>query len=204
MKTIVCFGDSIVEGEGDDLNLGGWVGRLAAKLGPHRGKGFEGFRVYNLGIGGDTIVNIFHRLGEVVIRKPDIVILGCVGNDVLSYLKDTRHNFPEYKISKYQAERGWHDTLTILTKLCPHVLVYGFYEVPEKEGGDRMIRYEDSLAHNAFIEKTCEQYGVCYMSAVVEIGQEGNVSHGSHPNAKGYDILTEAIHTKLTELGWLS
>ena len=33
MKTLVCIGDSLVEGEGDELALGGWVGRVAPEKG---------------------------------------------------------------------------------------------------------------------------------------------------------------------------
>lgn len=32
MPTIVCIGDSIVEGEGDELGLSGWAGRLQQKI----------------------------------------------------------------------------------------------------------------------------------------------------------------------------
>ena len=69
---LICIGDSIVEGEGDDAKLGGWVGRIASKLPFNHGD----YRTYNLGIAGNTITEVWHRVDEVYIRDPDIVILG--------------------------------------------------------------------------------------------------------------------------------
>ncbi len=63
MATIVCIGDSIVEGEGDELGLSGWAGRIQHKMLKDSKVGEN--RVYNLGMGMETSVDIMHRFFSV-------------------------------------------------------------------------------------------------------------------------------------------
>lgn len=81
MPTIVCIGDSIVEGEGDESGQGGWVGRLHKKI-LKGSKISDKNRVYNLGMGMETSVDLLHRFfSEVLYRRPDILILQAAHGD---------------------------------------------------------------------------------------------------------------------------
>lgn len=199
MKTLVCFGDSFVEGEGDDLNIGGWVGRISARMGPHKGRGGDGWRIYNLGVSGDTINRAFYRVGEVVLREPNVVVFGCGTNDLTRYTENVWEGGAEYRACKRDTWDFWRLTLSALTRLCPKVLVYGRFD----HDVIGRAKKDDSVALNAYIQELCAEFCAEYMASPVELGDPAYLSHGTHPNAKGYDVLAAAIEGKLKGVGWL-
>ncbi|MEH6790599.1 arylesterase [Parasphingorhabdus sp.] len=89
---VVAFGDSLYAGYGLDQNEG-FAPELQAAL---RAQGKD-VRVHNAGVSGDTTAAGLRRMDFVLDslpRKPDLVILGLGGNDLLRGLKpaDTRAN----------------------------------------------------------------------------------------------------------------
>jgi len=87
MTNIVCIGDSIVEGEGDESGKSGWVGRLQEKI--LKGSTVGENRVYNLGVGMETSMDLLHRLySEVLYRNPDVIILQAAHGDSRSMLNN--------------------------------------------------------------------------------------------------------------------
>jgi lysophospholipase L1-like esterase len=200
--TIVCLGDSIVEGEGDELGLGGWVGRINQKIGHPWNEKTGGLRLYNLGIGGNTVRDVNYRLGEVLVRKPDILILGCGGNDVKKYLlPDGTY---ERCLADFQVKKNWHEVLDKLKQICPKVLVLGGHNIADPAAGDEVIiRHQDKAQHMLFVKALCKEKNLAFMEPVKYQTIQGLFSHGSHPNAAGYDIYAEAVYVKLQELGWV-
>jgi lysophospholipase L1-like esterase len=195
MKTIVCIGDSLVEGEGDASGLDGWVGRLRHKWqGDHR--------VFNLGLGGDTIRDIGYRLGEMLVRGPHIVILGCATNDVSIYREPAGE---QPKLSDSHRLRYWPLVVEKIKSICPHLLVTpGMYlekdYIGEDGGGLRQTNFND---HVAFIGRTAAQHGVEFLPLDAGFGKTELRAHGVHWNSAGYDKLSDLIFNKLTNLGWL-
>ena len=199
MKTLVCIGDSLVEGEGDELNLGGWVGRLAQKLPGYNGiDDGRAWRVFNLGIGGNTIRDVKYRSGEVVVREPEVIVVGCGGNDVRYTSGETWDGLPEHNLSLALTQAAWTDTLAILTKMCPLVAVIGRYPVKYTS-----TKEEDCVKHNAFIEAQCRIAGAVYIAPPAFLADSGNISHGSHPNAAGYALYSDYVFTNLSQLNWI-
>ena len=80
-KRVVCLGDSITEGLGDERGLG-WVGRLALHLAETYPSKWD---INNLGVAGDTSIDIKLRLmTECLPRYPVRLILSAGINDTTS------------------------------------------------------------------------------------------------------------------------
>lgn len=80
---------------GDSLTWGGYGGDFVAEV----AKQLPEHEVINAGVGGDTVVNLLHRLeDDVLALDPDAVFVMVGGNDAKSYtMPDTR---PYYRKAK--------------------------------------------------------------------------------------------------------
>jgi lysophospholipase L1-like esterase len=202
MKTLVCIGDSIVEGEGDTACRDGWVGRIRERLAYNAGRDAEGWQVYNLGIGGNTILDVKHRLGEVLVRNPDMILLGCGGNDIKRYLlPDGTY---ERALSDKQVKRNWEESLNKLSRMAPKFAVLGGHNHTAPKADETVIiRHKDNAEHMAYVKDLCESKGITFIEPVHYAKTEGVFSHGSHPNAAGYDMYADHIYSKLQQLNWI-
>lgn len=194
---LVCIGDSIVEGEGDEQRLGGWVGRLAVELS-------TAFQVFNLGIDGDTIRDIRYRFGEVLVRKPDYIILGCGTNDVKFYGNNLAHyTNKEFAISSYASHESWEMVLDqALVSAKKGILIVGMHpRLEEHNMSERAVENSEVNALNAFIEKLCNDKNIPFLS-FSDFPADGYID-GSHLSGKGYADYADRIHTKIKSLGWV-
>lgn len=208
MFSVVCIGDSLVEGEGDDKNLNGWVGRLQLATDANHGE-FGGVQVYGLGIGGHSILDIYYRLNEVMVRQPDMVILGCGTNDIKYYTKKTILNDKEPNLSGYRIDSSWDKVLKQLKAMTDKVLVVGmcekFGDIPQ--GATTVVAQDQVAKHNKFIAKKCQEFGCEFLDIENmlegETDKESLFAYGVHWNGKGYDAVFERIKQKINQLGWL-
>ncbi len=83
--TVVAFGDSLTEGYGvgDTENYPYLLDRALSATPPLR------VTVQNKGVSGNTTRNALDRVGEVIQAKPDVVIIGIGGNDILRKIPPT-------------------------------------------------------------------------------------------------------------------
>ncbi|MBI1309607.1 MAG: hypothetical protein GC129_07175 [Proteobacteria bacterium] len=211
MKTLVCLGDSLVEGEGDMQGMEGWVGRLRQRLLPdthpqyaadYHSWGMEERHVYNLGIAGDTIRDIDLRLGEVLARRPDVLIIGCCVNDITRFKEADGFN-PHLPL--YHRERFWPIVLKNAKNICPKVLVTpgAFLERDFVDVDGNGPLHEDFVEHVALIERTCGGVGVEFLPVPESFARDEWRSHDLHWNAKGYEQMTGLVYDKLNALKWI-
>lgn len=159
-------------------------------------------RVFNLGIGGDTIRDINARMGEALARDPDMMIIGCCANDIFKYNEaDGQHT----KLSLHHRQKLWPLVLAKAKSMCDKVLVTnGVVLVEDYVGQDgNGIKLVDYRNHLNFIEECSRkaQVEVCMIPETLVSSE--NFSHNIHWNAKGYDRLTEVFFSKLQQLGWV-
>ena len=179
---IVAFGDSLYAGYGLDQKEG-FAPELQAAL-TEAGKDV---RVHNAGVSGDTTAAGLRRMEFVLdslSRKPDLVILGLGGNDLLRGLKpaDTRANMDA--MVKKLKDRGIPVMLTGM--LAPPNLGTEFSN-------------EFNVIYPALAKKYDAALYPFFMDGVV-----GNpdlfLPDGLHPTAKGIDIIVGKIAPQVVDV----
>jgi lysophospholipase L1-like esterase len=202
---IVCMGDSIVEGEGDESGLSGWVGRLQQKI--LKGARVGQHRVYNLGMGMETSMDLLHRFfSEVLYRNPEILILQGAHGDSRSVLN--KYDKEEFEIGKGARLRVYHRIFAYLSKSKIKVLILGLNPVSlnvqfKKAVPERAKHIED---HNTGLEKLCRKYKFPFLDPrEIFKGRklEDLYVDGLHPNSKGYELMFRVIYQKLKELRYI-
>ncbi len=179
---IVAFGDSLYAGYGLDQKEG-FAPELEAAL-TAAGKDV---RVHNAGVSGDTTAAGLRRMDFVLDslpRKPDLVILGLGGNDLLRGLKpaDSQANM-EAMVKKLQDR----DIEVMLTGML----------APPNLGA----KFSDEF--NIIYPALAKRYDVAlypfFMDGVV--GQPDLfLPDGLHPTAEGIDIIVGKIAPQMVEL----
>lgn len=179
---IVAFGDSLYAGYGLDQKEG-FAPELEAAL-TAVGKDV---RVHNAGVSGDTTAAGLRRMDFVLDslpRKPDLVILGLGGNDLLRGLKpaDSQANM-EAMVKKLQ-DRDIEVMLTGM--LAPPNLGAKFSD-------------EFNIIYPALAKKYDVALYPFFMDGVV--GQPDLfLPDGLHPTAEGIDIIVGKIAPQVVEL----
>lgn len=204
MTTIVCIGDSIVEGEGDETGKSGWAGRLQEKILKDSKVGEN--RVYNLGMGMETSIDLLHRFfSEVLYRNPDVIILQASHGDSRSMLNNAQEE--EFEIGKGARLRVYRRLFDYLKK-DKKVLVLGLNPVSVNAKFKKAVpqRTEHIESHNRGLEKMCKEYNLAFLNPRdIFRGHklEDLYVDGLHPNAKGYEMMYQAIYEELKNLDYL-
>lgn len=204
-ETICCVGDSIANGYWCPRGLG-WFGRLQEVIATKYPKKY-GFN--NLAMSGDRTHDVVHRVaGEVVTRRPDVLVIAVGINDLMRWLKpDGAHDQ-----SAAAREIAWQNLLKIAKRNVPKVLVVGLLPVVEARFPNPA--YEDpiwqtnadSLAYNAEIKTWCERSDVPFLDVLSHwLGRDyaGLFADESHPNGEGHALLCGQVLAKLESLGWV-
>lgn len=128
---LVAIGDSLTEGVGDSLSIGGYVPRVAEMM--EENDAVSQVTTQNFGVAGNTSEQILERVKtlpeiENAVEKAEIVVLTVGGNDVIKTFKSELLNvqlesFLE-PLSSYQ-ENLTH-ILELIQKWNPKTVVYVF------------------------------------------------------------------------------
>lgn len=165
--TIVAFGDSLISGEG--AVEGGDLVSLLSKA--------AGVAIQNYGVSGDSTEEAKLRVGSVVKREPDIVIVLLGGNDAL-------RNVPPEKTKE--------NLTTIIREFKDagaKVVLLGV------RGGFPFDPFKDMFTDISKEEKTLLVSDV--LSGV--IGNPGLMSDSVHPNTEGYVKIAKRVLPTLLE-----
>jgi acyl-CoA thioesterase I len=185
----VCFfGDSFVNGTGDDDGLG-WVGRVVAAA----RRGGRDLTGYNLGIRGNTSADVAGRwLNEARLRFPPehdarlVFSFGsndCASSDVDGGPRVERIASLANARAILETARSWLPTLMI-----GPAIVAG-----EVNADERMCALSKDYA------VLCEGLGIPYLEicrltmASNHWTQEALAGDGAHPNREGYAIVADAV-----------
>jgi acyl-CoA thioesterase I len=184
---ICFFGDSIVNGTGDDDCLG-WTGRVCSLA---RRAGHD-VTHYNLGIRRDTSVNVRARWRQEAERRlpPDHdgrLVFAFGGNDCVSEgsggLRVTRDRALADARSILSEASAWLPTLMI----GPSPVSF------DAETDGRIAALSNDLGH------VCESLGVPYLPVFPSLAtsgvwsREATLGEGTHPNSGGYAELAAIV-----------
>jgi acyl-CoA thioesterase-1 len=179
-RLVVAFGDSLFAGYGLERGQG-FAPALERELAVNGIKA----RVVNAAVSGDTTQSGRQRLAfalQGLPRKPNLVIVGLGGNDMLRGLR------PEQTRANLEA------ILTELrTREIPAMLT-GMVAAPN-------LGAEYAAAFNPIYPELAAKYGVSLYPFFLEgvIGQRGKMlPDGIHPNAEGVDAIAAQIAPLVT------
>lgn len=196
---ICFFGDSFVNGTGDDDGLG-WVGRVVAKA---RQGGCD-VTGYNLGIRRDTSADVASRWrGEAALRLPaecgGCLVFSFGANDCVS---SEGGNAP--RVAQAQSLSNAAAILGAAQSWLPTLMIGPAIVADDPEANERICRLSGDYA------KLCERSGVPYLElcqlllATRTWTQEALAGDGAHPNRGGYAIVADAIANWHAWQSWLS
>lgn len=200
---LIALGDSLVYGYGDPEG-GGWVERLRRQW---MASSYPGHVLYNLGIRGNRVVNVYERLehefhhrGELRNRVPDRIILSVGVNDSALVQSTQGRNYTSFE----KFTQLLNSLLDRAQQLCP-VLYVGMVPVDVTKMPFQGCLYYDHASQYRYKEATrlaCVQRGIPYLdifqlwlSRGEEWWQPRLCEDGLHPNVIGYCSLFEDITT---------
>lgn len=202
MVNVVCIGDSVVEGEGDESGLGGWAGRLHHYLLENSDVGEH--RVYNLGMGMETSLDLLHRFfSEVLYRNPDVIILQGAHGDSRSTLNNAGEL--EYEIGKGARMRVYHRLFDYLQRSGKKVLILGLNPISSDPQFTKTFsqRTRHIELYNKGLRHLCSEYKLPFLDPrdiFAGIDLASVYVDGLHPNSKGYEIMYTAVLEELRKL----
>jgi lysophospholipase L1-like esterase len=185
---ICFFGDSFVNGTGDDDALG-WVGRLVAKA---RQSGRD-VTAYNLGIRRDTSADVAARWrSEASLRLPSDcdgrLVFSFGANDCLSKGVDDGP-----RVGRADSLANLATVLDAAQRWLPTLMIGPGIVADDREANTRIC------ALSADYAKVCERLRVPYLEichlllASPTWTQEALAGDGAHPNRGGYAIVADAV-----------
>lgn len=185
---ICFFGDSFVNGTGDDTALG-WVGRVCVAA-RRAGRDVTG---YNLGVRGHTSLDVAARWrNEAHCRLPP----DQDGRLVFAFGANDGATDATTGGARVSLERSLAVAETVLTeaRAWKPVLMIGPLPVGDDAAADdRIAVLSDGLG------RLCGRLDVPYRNPFAEIARcdiwrrEAAANDGAHPNAGGYDFLARLI-----------
>lgn len=144
-----------------------------------------GWNIENAGINGDTTQDVLNRLDKVIDKKPQLVLLGVGGNDVL------RRVSPE--VSK-------NNLIAIIEKLQQANVAVVLIAEPYISASALFGK----VADNPMYEQVSEQTGVPLLSDVWSkiLSDDALKSDQIHANAQGYAVFADKLYIYLQQLGY--
>lgn len=128
---LVAIGDSLTEGVGDSLSIGGYVSRVAELL--EENKAVAQVSTQNYGVAGNTSGQILKRMKtlpeiEGAVTEAEIVVLTVGGNDVIKTFKSELLNvqLDSFKEPLYRYQENLTQILELIQKWNPETVVYVF------------------------------------------------------------------------------
>ena len=211
---VVALGDSTVYGYGDAVN-GGWTEGLRRHW---MAQGISGPVLYNLGVRGDGVKQVFQRLetefscrGELRNQVPDVIILSVGTNDSARLGHAGGRNFTAFETFEQTVSQLLEQSL----QLAP---VYFIGMPPVDEG--RMpfahclyYSHQDQFRYKEATRRACRAYQVPYLDIfdlwMQHMKTEGLswlrehlLDDGLHPNSRGYSkILSQVMGWEALKIG---
>lgn len=190
-KNICIFGDSIVWGAHRLPARLAWANLLRNEI---ENKNLP-YRVYDLGIDGDTTTNLLERIDlEARVRNPEYIIIDIGVNDSL-YRKDIVHPETSIEVFKLNLERIIEIARQFTNKIMFVGLVKGDDKLtnplPQSTTG-KIYTKDRVLTYNSIMRRVCEEAKILFVD-VYPLMNDSDFSDGLHPNENGHKKMFEAI-----------
>lgn len=195
---ILIFGDSITYGAWDDEKAG-WINRLRLIL---ENKNDHYYNIFNLGIPGDTTINVKERFNyeckhRYNINAQTIIIFSIGIND--SYIVDGKNN-----VSILDFKKNILDLINMAKEYTQNILFIGLSKVDESQvnplSWDDNISYlnKEILKFDKELESICYQNKIAYLD-IFDLLEISDLKDGLHPNNVGHKKMCDEILRKIEE-----
>jgi lysophospholipase L1-like esterase len=205
MKGILCFGDSITFGKGEQPCVG-WVGRLKDYFEPkgdHNG-------VYNLGISGNTSTDLLKRFDvecqsriKLKRSRDKYIILIAIGTNDCKFDGKPSDNNP-----RTTSDQFGKNIKELITKAKAYQAELIFMGLPPVDQS-RTLPFEETWfdpervkLFDSTVKELCEKNNVLFLDIFGKLNDEKwpqMLLDGLHPNSQGYEKIYELIKEFLIE-----
>ena len=196
-KSALYLGDSIAYGAGDALGLS-WAGRIAQRGMVYENVAVSGWALTKPEISGR--LQIVTQLDSAKKSDYDFVILEGGVNDVLINERESEHPISFGEITSDGTE---FDTATICGAI-EDLIVKTKAKFPNTKVGYIINNYfgaseDDMTKYINAVKTACDKHGIDYVDLYndeyvkANFNNEEHLPDSLHPNAAGYDILSEVI-----------
>lgn len=208
---VVGLGDSLTQGVGDELKLGGYFERVSSDLTEWDGISFV--ETENLGKRGrrsDQLVKYLEKPEvQKSIQEADLLLMTIGGNDIMKVLKA---NLFKLKINPFYKELDAYekrltDIFGTIRELNPEapIVMSGMYN-PMLLVTDEVKEFDDIIDNwNSVIKTTIKLDGnSCYVPVADLFEKNANMVYHTdffHPNSEGYTLMSERYMEYLEECG---
>lgn len=189
---ILVFGDSITYGAWDN-EKGGWVNRIRLAL---ENKSEIYFNIYNLGIPGDTTINLKKRFDNECNQRFNIddktIIIFSIG------INDSQITENKRTILISDFKKNIEELNDKAKQYTSHILFIGLTKVDETRTKpvlwDNNINYinEEIIKYNEELKNICKEKEINYLD-VYNLLDTTDLDDGLHPNNNGHQKLCEEI-----------
>lgn len=207
---VVGLGDSLTQGVGDEHKRGGYFGRMTVDVIPHW-KGVTKVHAKNLAKRGRRSDQLLEQLEEKKIqsdiKNADVIFVTIGGNDLMKIIK--RDLFKLKKAQFYEELDDYSERIDevfgIIRALNSDAVIItaGLYN-PMSILTDEVTEFEDIIEDwNEAIEMRAVMDGkACFIPVTDLFNSNVNMVYHTdffHPNAKGYNEMTERFIDKIEE-----
>jgi acyl-CoA thioesterase-1 len=205
MTIILIFGDSITCGDWD-YEESGWPNRLRKFLDQMAFPNLSSFRVYNLGIVGDTTEDVLKRfenecksrISEIIKYRKDIAVIFQIGlNDTQLVLKKKK-----IRISYKKFMKNITKLISKADKFTDKIVFTGLTPVEEQKVNpvpwDTTISYKNDYIkkYNEILRSICNEndvYFIEFFDEWIKFNYKILLEDGAHPNPEGHKKMFETI-----------
>lgn len=173
-RTLLVLGDSIAAGYGLDLSEA-FPAQLQSKI----DKAKLPFKVVNAGVSGDTTAGGARRIGWVLKRPVDVLLIELGGNDGLRGLNPA------------ETEKNLHSIIDKAREKYPSIkIVIAGMQMPENMGREYTQEYRELFGR---VAKEKGAFLIPFLLEGVGARAELNQPDRIHPTAEGHQIIAETV-----------
>ena len=186
MHAILCFGDSITFGRGENPSRG-WVGRLKADF---ESEDYYNC-VYNLGIPGDTSTDLLKRFRTEVsqrvrYQREDDRFVICIAIGINDSPEAPVDVFRQNMTKLVRASQEFTEEVFLIGCTCVDEGRTDPYE-------DTYFSNEKIRQFNSIIQQIAREYEVRFIDVFDILEDKTLIDDGIHPNSEGYEKLFHRI-----------